>query len=158
MREKINDFLTIAVIITIAVLFLLFFLPFIMISKINYYFEKKKTDKLYTDYLLKIDGHKFFCYNNKKHAQEFIENQIIPTLPKDVKIIFLDGRTPRSEYTKSFASKILYRIQNQVGFPYLLRVQEGIVLEKSINNELYNSLNQGHDTEPLYEAINKFYQ
>ncbi|RQO64006.1 hypothetical protein DBR40_26705 [Pedobacter sp. KBW01] len=158
MREKINDFLTIVIIIPIVMLFLLFFLPFIVIHKINYYFEKKKTNKLYIDYLLKIDGHKFFCYNNRKDVQEFIEKQIIPTLPKDVKLIFLDGRTPKSEYTESFASTILYRIQNQVGFPYLLRIQEGSVLEKSINNELYNSLNQGHNNEPLYDAINKFYQ
>lgn len=113
MREKINDFLTIAVIITIAVLFLLFFLPFIMISKINYYFRKKKTDKLYTDYLLKIDGHKFFCYNNKKHAQEFIENQIIPTLPKDVKLIFLDGRLQNQNTRKALHLKfcIGYKIR-----------------------------------------------
>ncbi|MGM9479103.1 hypothetical protein ACS5PU_21965 [Pedobacter sp. GSP4] len=158
MREKINDILTIVIIIPIVLLFLLFFLPFVLIDNINCYFKQKKTDKLYIDYLRQIDGHKLFCYNNRRHVQEFIEKQVIPTLPKDVKLIFLDGKTPKSEYSDRLASTILYRIQNQVGFPYLLKIQDGIVHEKSINNELYNNLNQGHDIKPLYDAINKFYQ
>ncbi|MBB6239170.1 hypothetical protein HDC90_003817 [Pedobacter sp. AK013] len=130
----------------------------IITSIISDYIEEKKSEKLYCEYLLEIDGHKLFCYNNRKDCQEFIEQQIIPFLPSDVKLIFLDGRYPKSDYSQKFASTVLYKIKNQVGFPYLLKVQNGIVLEKSINNELYNSLNQGHDFQVLYNKINKFYQ
>lgn len=158
MWEKLKDIITIIILVSIGLVLLLICSPMIIISMISDHIEKKKNDKLYLEYLLEIDGHKLFCYNNRRDCQEFIEKYIIPTLPSEVKLIFLDGRSPKSDYSQRFASTVLYKIENQVGFPYLLKVQNGIVLEKSVNNELYNSLNQGHDIQVLFNVMNKFYQ
>ncbi|KRT16778.1 hypothetical protein ASU31_08170 [Pedobacter ginsenosidimutans] len=158
MWEKLKNIIGIIILVSIGLVLLLIFSPLIIISMISDHIEEKKNEKLYLEYLLKIDGHKFFCYNNRRDCQEFIEKYIIPTLPSEVKLIFLDGRYPKSDYSQRFASTLLYKIENQVGFPYLLKVQHGIVMEKSVNNELYNSLNQGHDIQVLYNVINKFYQ
>jgi hypothetical protein len=158
MWEKFKDIIVIIVLLTSGLILLLIFSPLIISSQISNHIENKKNEKLYLDYLLKINGHKLFCYNNRKDCQEFIERCIIPTLPSEVRLIFLDGRSPKSDYSQKFASAVLYRIKNQVGFPYLLKVQNGIVLERSINNELYNSLNQRHSVQALHNAINKFYQ
>mgnify|MGYP006951074210 CR=1 FL=1 len=158
MWEKLKDIIAIIILVSIGLILLLICSPMIIISIISDHIERKKNEKLYLEYLLEIDGHKLFCYNNRKDCQEFIEKYIIPTLPSEVKLIFLDGRYPKSDYSQRFASTVLYKIENQVGFPYLLKVQNGIVLEKSVNNELYNSLNQGHDIQVLFNVMNKFYQ
>jgi hypothetical protein len=158
MWKKLSDIIILILVASIGLILLLIVSPLIIFSKFSDHIEDKKNQKLYLDYLLEIDGHKLFCYNNRKDCLEFIEKQIIPSLPKDVNLIFLDGRYPKSGYSQEFASRLLYGIGDQVGFPYLLKVQGGIVLEKSINNELYNNLNQGHDINVLYSAINKFYQ
>jgi len=158
MWEKLKDIITIIILVSIGLILLLICSPMIITSIISNHIEEKKNEKLYREYLLEIDGHKLFCYNNRKDCQEFIEKYIIPTLPSEVKLIFLDGRCPKSDYSQRFASTVLYKIENQVGFPYLLKVQNGIVLEKSVNNELYNSLNQGHDIQVLFNVMNKFYQ
>lgn len=158
MWEKLKNIIAIIILVSIGLVLLLIFSPLIIISMISDHIEEKKNEKLYLEYLLEIDGHKLFCYNNRRDCQEFIEKYIIPALPSEVKLIFLDGRYPKSDYSQRFASTVLYKIENQVGFPYLLKVQNGIVLEKSVNNELYNSLNQGHDIQVLHNAINKFYQ
>jgi len=158
MWKKLSNTILFTLFAFFGLIILLLFSPLILISTFINKIESKTLEEEYRQYLLEIDGHKLFCYNNRKHTKEFIEKQIMPILPKDVKLIFLDGRFPVSEYPHQFTSMLLYNIRNQVGFPYLLRIQEGNVLEKSINNELYNSLNQGHDTKPLYDAINNFYQ
>nr|WP_276903429.1 hypothetical protein [Pedobacter kyonggii] len=157
MWEKLKNIIAIIILVSIGLVLLLIFSPLIIISQISEYIENKKNEKRYLEYLLEMDGHKLFCYNNRKDCQKFIEEQIIPILPGDVKLIFLDGKYPKSDYSEKFASTVLYKIENQVGFPYLLKVQNGIVLEKSVNNELYNSLNQGHGIQVLYNVINKFY-
>ena len=158
MWEKLKNIIAIIILVLIGLVLLLIFSPLIIISQISEHIENKKNEKRYLEYLLEMDGHKLFCYNNRKDCQEFIEEQIIPILPSDVKLIFLEGKYPKSDYSEKFASTVLYKIENQVGFPYLLKVQNGIVLEKSVNNELYNSLNQGHDIQALFNVINKFYQ
>lgn len=158
MWEKLRNTIILIIVALIGLALLLISSPLIVLSLISDHRENKRNEKLYHNYLLEIDGHKLFCYNNRKDCLEFIQQQIIPHLPADVKLIFLDGKIPISDYSHQFASTILYKIQNQVGFPYLLKVRDGIVLEKSINNELYNSLNQRQDIKVLYAAINKFYQ
>ncbi|MGQ7853053.1 hypothetical protein ACUN24_02265 [Pedobacter sp. WC2501] len=158
MWKKFNAIIIFIILATIGLMLFLILSPLIILSLVSDHKANKKNEKLYLDYLLEIDGHKLFCYNNRKDCRKFIEKEIIPYLPADVKLIFLDGRFPVSEYSHQFASTVLYKIQNQVGFPYLLKVQGGTLIEKSINNEVYNSLNQVHDIQVLYTAINKFYQ
>ena len=118
----------------------LFFLaiPFIIWSSIdNLAFNRK-----YKKYLQSIEGTIFLCYNNKTKSKDFIEKNILPTLNPDIKVIFLDGKTPKSDYDQSFISKALYSIKDRKGFPYLLKISNGKLMDKSINNDFYNTINQ----------------
>ncbi|WP_421941512.1 hypothetical protein [Pedobacter sp.] len=133
--------------------------PILVISSIDNHFTKKRLNQNFYENLLKLEGDKIFCYNNRKNSQEFIEKYIIPTLSSDVHIIFLNGRTPVNDYySQIFSSSLLNQIKNQVGFPYLMKISGGQILEKSINNELYNILNQGKEIKPLHDIISNFYE
>ena len=82
----------------------------------------------------------------------------MPTLTPDIKVIYLDGKTPKSEYDQGFISKALYSIKDRKGFPYLLKISDGQLIDKSINNDFYNTMNQNKDIGQLSEKIISFYQ
>lgn len=113
--------------------------------------------RAYRSYLNSITGTKFFCYNNRTNSQEFIERNILPNLPSDVQLIYLDGKTPLSDYDDEYISMMLYRIKDRGGFPYLLKVVDGELMDCSVNNEFYNVLNQNKSFDKLFKQINSFY-
>ncbi|OYU96636.1 MAG: hypothetical protein CFE21_09315 [Bacteroidetes bacterium B1(2017)] len=115
-------------------------------------------NKKYKEFILTHDGANFFCYNNRKNSKDYIEKNILPTLSPDIKVIYLEGRTPKSDYEQSFISKVLYSIKDQKGFPYLLKISEGQVIDKSINHDFYNTMNQNKDLEQLSKKIATFYE
>lgn len=129
-------------------------IPIVVYSSISYYFFKKE----YKAYLQRINGTKFFCYNNRSNSKLFIENSILPMLSKDIKLIYLDGRTPKSKYDQKFISHALHCIKDRKGFPYLLKVSGGQLSDMSINNAFYNTMNQGKDISQLLSKINLFFQ
>ncbi len=129
-------------------------LPFIIWS----YFDNIAFNKKYKTYLHTINGTNFFCYNNRTNSKDFIEKNILPTLSPDIKVIYLDGKTPKSDYDQSFISKVLYSIKDRKGFPYLLKITDGQLIDKSINNDFYNTINQNKDIGQLSKKILSFYQ
>jgi len=110
MWKKSVEVLSIIVLILVALILIFILLPIIIISSISNHFDNKKTDNLYQEYLLQINAHKIFCYNNRKNSLAFIEEQIIPMLPSDVRIIFLDGRVPKSDYYSKNSHQLCYII------------------------------------------------
>ena len=133
---------------------LILFLPIFIWS----YFDNISFNRKYRDYLQTINGTNFFCYNNRTNSKDFIEKNILPTLTPDIKVIYLDGKTPKSDYNQGFISKALYSIQDRNGFPYLLKISEGKLIDKSINNDFYNTMNQNKDIGQLRKKIVSFYQ
>jgi len=117
-----------------------------------------KSEKEYADFLGTIEGIKFFCYNNRKKNKEFIETTILPTLSSDIKIIYVDGKIPKSDYDQNFISTLLYSIKDRKGFPYLLKISNGQLVDKSISQDFYKTMNQNKDIRHLNENINSFYQ
>lgn len=133
---------------------LILFLPFMIYG----YFDNLVFNRRYKAYLQTIDGTNFFCYNNRTNCKDFIEKNILPTLTPDIKVIYLDGKTPKSDYEQSFISKALYSIKDRKGFPYLLKISNGQLIDKSINNDFYNTMNQNKDIGQLSKKIISFYQ
>ena len=133
---------------------LILFIPIAILG----YFDNIAFNKKYKQYLLTIDGTNFFCYNNRTNSKDFIEKNILPTLLPDIKVIYLDGRTPKSEFEQSYISKALYSIKDKKGFPYLLKISGGQLIDKSINNDFYNTMNQNKDIGQLNKKILSFYE
>jgi hypothetical protein len=122
------------------------------------YFDNLVFNRKYRTYLQTISGTNFFCYNKRTNSKDFIEKNILPTLTPDIKVIYLDGKTPKSDYDQSFISKALYSIKDKKGFPYLLKISDGHLIDKSINNDFYNTMNQNKYIGQLSKKIISFYQ
>ena len=111
----------------------------------------------YEDYLKTIEGTKFFCYNSKTNRHRYVKKHILHLLPSDVKIIYINGRRPITEYDSKYIKKALESIKDKKGYPYLLKIRNGKLLNKSMNEVFYNTLHEKESIETLIEQINYFY-
>ena len=53
---------------------------------------------------------------------------------------------------------IIFFDKDRKGFPYLLKISNGQLIDKSINNDFYNTMNQNKDIGLLRKKIIDFYQ
>lgn len=129
-------------------------IPMMIYGSIQGYSFRKK----FRAYLQSIEGQKFFVYNSRTNSHSYIKHTILPQLPKDIELVYLNGRTPESRFERKYISHALYSIKDRKGFPYLLKIENGKMIDKSINNAFYNTKNQNKDIQLLLNQINQFYQ
>jgi hypothetical protein len=159
MRSKLKGLtegMSVIVILIIATLILICLFPLIICYEIGSYYKNLTFSKEYNEYLSEIDEIIFFCYNDRADSKVFIEKHILPILASDVKVIFLNGRQVESNYQKPFVSRIIYSIKDKKGFPYLIRVSKGQIFDCSLNNDLFNIMNQNKSVHTLIEKVNSF--
>jgi len=144
--------------ILLSAIFMLALLPFYLITRPFTWLSNKIRERQFNKYLKQLEGKNFFCYNNKSKSLEFIKQKIIPNLPESVEVIFLDGKAPESEYGLKFISRVLYKFKTYQGFPHLLKVRKGNIIDKSINNELFNTINHNKPIVDLIFKISSFFE
>ena len=133
-------------------------LPIIIISTPFLYFQRKRFEKKYSEFLTKNSGKNFFCYNNRKNSKKYIEDEIIPNLTEGIEIVYLNGKKVESEYNTEFISEALYKLKNYSRFPHLMKIRNGKLIDKSINNPFYNVLNLNKPKNELLTKINRFFE
>ena len=134
-------------------------IPFCIIILPISWIREKIYKKKYKEYLLTIEGKNFFCYNNRKKERKYIEEQIIPNLPEEVEIIFLNGKTIESDkYDSGHLSRAFYNFKNYTRFPQLLKIRNGEPVDISLNKEMFDCLNQGKSESNIFNKINSFFE
>lgn len=156
MTRLINILVLITLVLVGLVLFILFLPVAIIWAPVNYYFDRKSEKEL-KQYLIELGDKNFFCYNNRKDAKDYIEKELIPKLDKDIELIYLDGREPKFKYVQPQISRTLYKLKNYSRFPHLLKIRDGQMIDKSVNNEFFNTLTQNKPLDKLLGDINKFF-
>lgn len=144
--------------VLLVVIFMLVCMPLFLIARPFSWFFNKIRERKYNKYLKQLEGKNFFCYNNKTKSLEFIRHHILPNLPASVEVIFLDGKTPESDYELKFISRALYKFNEYQGFPHLFKVRNGNITDESINNELFNTINQTKPVDELMSKIIDFFE
>ena len=139
--RKINNIFGFILLVVIGIPFTILFLPIILIFIPIGYFQRKKFEKKYAEFLTDNNGKNFFCYNNRKNSKNYIEDEIIPNLKSGIEIVYLNGKKVESEYNIEFISEALYKLKNYRRFPHLMKIRNGKLIDKSINNPFYNVLN-----------------
>ena len=145
----------IAVVVGIPVFVL--FIPLVIITGPFVYFKRKRFENQYADFLINNNGADFFCYNNRENSKEYIEQQIIPELDAGIEIVYLNGQKVASNHSVEFISQALYRLKNYNQFPHLMKIRDGKLVDKSINNPFYNVLNSNKPKTELVDQINQFF-
>ncbi len=108
-------------------------------------------DAGYRDFLALNEGRSFFVYTNKRKPLSFIVQRVLPELPPQIRIVYLEGRTIRTELGHNFISRMLYYdTRARGGFPWLIKISAGKPIVKSINRQLYKAMK--HDAPQLISA------
>ncbi len=123
-----------------------------------HFFQRKRFEKKYSEFLTENNGKNFFCYNNRKNSKEYIEEKIIPNLTDRIEVVYLNGKKVESEYNVEFISEALYKLKNYSRFPHLMKIRNGKLIDKSINNPFYNVLNLNKPKNELLTQINLFFE
>jgi len=129
----------------------------LLLYPINF-FQRKRFEKKYTEFLNENNGINFFCYNNRKNSKNYIEKSIIPNLTDEIEIVYLNGKKIESQQNAEFISEALYKLKNYSRFPHLMKIRNGKLIDKSINNPFYNVLNLKKDKTELLTKINLFFE
>lgn len=133
-------------------------LPFMLIIQPFIWLINKYRERKFKAYLPQLEGKNFFCYNNKSKSLEFIEKDILPNLPDSIEVIFLNGRIPESAYERKYISHALYGLKNYHGFPHLLKIRSGKTYDESLNNQLFNTIEQSKSIDNLFEQMSIFFE
>jgi hypothetical protein len=112
----------------------------------------RKLENEYAEFLSKNEGLEIFCYTNREKYQDIIEAKLLPDLDKTINVVKLLGKEPKTKLEQRFISLILYRIKN-VGFPNVMKIVEGQVIDISLHSEIYNAINNG-DPEEMIGLVN----
>ncbi len=155
--NKIIDIVILPFIIIIGLAFAILVLPLLIVFWPIYYVYAKITDRQLKSYLIDLGDKNFFCYNNRADAKDFIEKELLPRLDKNIELIYLDGRQPKSSYEKDKISLTLYKLKKYTRFPHLLKVRSGQIIDESINNEFFNTMKQNKPIDKLVSDINNFF-
>lgn len=121
-------------------------LPFIRL-------RDRRNDKEYTQFLADQEGSILFIYTSKKKTLEFTRNEIVPGLPSDVQVVYLNGKIPESNLERKHVSTLLYRIRPNGGFPLAVRILEGRTQVWSLNKKLNEAL-QKRQPDVLFHSLN----
>lgn len=145
--------------VILAIFLVVIMFPFYILSLPFQWLREKKYNKEYGEFLLSNNGKNFFCYNNRKQGRAFIEEQILPKLPSEIEVLFLNGRQlETNEYDKKFLSRAIYGFRNYTRFPHLLKIRNGEPVDCSINSEVFNCLNQEKNGSEVFVRINEFFE
>ena len=132
-------------------------MPFMLVLLPINYFQRKKFEKKYAKFLNENNGRNFFCYNNRKNSKYYIEEKIIPNLADEIEIIYLKGKKVELIDEVEFISAALFKLKNYNRFPHLIKIRNGKLIDKSINNPFYNVLNSNKSKIKLLEQIHLFF-
>ena len=153
-----NNILAFIIFVIIGIPIFILFLPILVVIYPIHFFQRKRFEKKYTEFLNENNGMNFFCYNNRKNSKNYIEKSIIPNLNEQIEIVYLNGKKVESEQNAEFISEALYKLKNYSRFPHLMKIRNGKLIDKSINNPFYNVLNLKKDKTELLTKINLFFE
>jgi hypothetical protein len=131
--------------------------PVLLVLGIKDHFDSREARKRFEEDLLRLEGTCYFCYNNRKNSVDFAKEILIPHLESTVKMVFVEGKTISDLPDKHFISRILYGVKDRKGFPYLLKISNGRVLDCSVHQQFYSIINNKKSLEPLLKRIDLFY-
>ncbi len=153
-----NSILRFVLFVIIGIPIFILFLPLMIVLYPVHYFQRKQFENKYSEFLMENNVKNFFCYNNQKNSKKYIEDEIILNLTDGIEIVYLNGKNVELEYNAECISKALYKLKNYSHFPHLMKIWNGKLIDKSINNPFYNVLNLSKPKNKLLIQINRFFE
>lgn len=138
--KTITDFCAIVLFLALGTTLFLFILPLYLIAIPFLKRNDRKFEAAYRNFLNTQNEQTFFVYTSKKKTRKYVEDALLPNFQKEIKVVFLDGKIPRSELETRFISRLLDDQKVVGGFPWLIKISGGRPIVNSLNNTVYNAM------------------
>ncbi|MES2734053.1 MAG: hypothetical protein V4714_20060 [Bacteroidota bacterium] len=155
--KRIDQVLQVSMVIAGVIALSILSIPILLVAWPVNFLQQKQFDNRYRAYLKMLEGKNFLCYNNRKKSMEYIHNELIPILPENVEVIYLNGKVPQSHYESKYISYALYSLKHYSKFPHLMKVRNGEVIDCSINQDLHHVIDHQKSMDSLLGVINEFF-
>ena len=86
----------------------------------------------------------------------FIEAKVLSNLPKEMEVVFLNGKEIEYSYDKENMSRAFYSFKNYKGFPHLMKIENGQMIDQSIHTSFFRCLNGRMELSALLNEIAQF--
>ncbi len=155
--KKLVKVLGFAVVAVVGILLLLAALPFILLAKPFSAHAERKREARFQLQKMQLGGGCYFIYTNKKKICDFVQQEVLPLLPADIEIVFIADKQLNTDYDGDFIVCLIAEGRVPGGYPFLMKISKEKVLGKSINNEVYNAMENKGNIQRLDEEIMNFY-
>lgn len=153
---RIGDILFIIFIVVIMIVLL----PIILPLAIFVYLKGKVDDIRFKRFLVGNEGANYFAYTDKQTSRKYVEDEILPFLPKDTRVLQLAGKKGRYNMGEDFGmhGHVVGSMKlAKGGFPYVSKIVDGELITESINNRLYSAIRRNIGAELIVEKILRFF-
>jgi len=146
------------IIVFLFLLFLVILSPILIALYIYDRLERGITERRFRKYLAANVEAKYFCYTHRKNSQDYVRAHILPSLPQDVKVIYITDKMFNLGNDIEFLDQIVWKMKSmKKGFPCLAKAVDGELATESINSELYNAIAKHKDVDKIIKKIDEFY-
>ncbi len=154
--KTIRDIIGVVIILIPALLLLVLCLPFILLALSFSRRNEERFNIEYHNFLVGLNGATFFWYSDKRTTLYFIEDMLLPGLKPEIEIIKLQGKKLITAHDHRYISRLIANAKTEGGIPYIIKIVNGTVISKSINNEVYNAINGRMRGQELLALIDEF--
>jgi hypothetical protein len=155
--KKASEGATLLIILAVVLLCAIIIIPAIPFVLVYAHLSDKQFQKRYHHFLARMDGACFFCYNSRKSSVEYARDVIVPALAPSIHVVFVDGNKVIGGAESDCMLKMLGSITERKSFPYLLKIENGQVLDLSVNNQFYSIMISRKPIAPLLQRIDSFF-
>ncbi|WP_299458326.1 hypothetical protein [uncultured Microscilla sp.] len=136
-----------------------FVFTFIIIGGTLRLIRNQRASNAYQSYIKSLEGKDFFCYNNREKGRRYIEHEILPTLPPQVEVLYLQGRRIDSQqpYNGQHLLKTFHNFDHFTQFPHLLKIRNGQAISCSLFHELFECLDKEGNKDTMLDKIQHFF-
>ena len=141
-------------IICAVIIFLVFVIPYGIITESFYQYKKKKAEEKYLQFITTQEGKVFFVYKKTK-AVKFIKKHILSILPNEVQVILLSEASNIENDNPNYV-RMFGNIKQDTNFPCFVKIRNGEIIKVSLHKELFLWKNIERDKKPFIEKIKVF--
>jgi hypothetical protein len=152
---RVGDVLILILVILVLVLLLPIIIPFLIIDSIRTAFANRQ----FRAFLAANEKAKFFCYTARRTSVDYVKEHILPKLPADVNVIYLDDRKNAIVSIGDevpFLVQLVASIKTKGGYPFAAKIVNGKMVSISVNNRLYSAIRRRAGADVINRRIARF--
>lgn len=153
------EFVLVGVFLVILAVFAIILSPILVPYFLFVWIREKLAERSFKRYLEQAEGTKYFCYTNRHTSEKYVQDNIVPCLGDDVKILHISDKYWESLRDESeFPIRVVWSMKTvKGGFPYVSKVVNGELVTESINQQLYSAITRKAEADGILRRIEKFY-